>query len=113
MRGTPHRTAEDFNKDDIHYQICFKGTAVITSIQINLRKAQIWKVKNTLPEKTRNVTIWSQVEGRTSITHQKKGVDKMKERTLIVTEIRTNTIHVLIITIQNPGSTVLHHQKAA
>lgn len=37
----------------------------------------------------------------------------MKERTLIVTEIRTNTIHVLIITIQNPGSTVLHHQKAA
>lgn len=37
----------------------------------------------------------------------------MKERTLIVTEIYSDTIHVLIIMIQNPGSTVLHHQKAA
>ena len=37
----------------------------------------------------------------------------MKDRTLIVTEIRTDTVCVLIITIQNPESTVLHYQEAA
>ena len=37
----------------------------------------------------------------------------MRPPPITTTTFRTNTVHILIITIQNPESTVLHYQEAA
>ena len=111
MRETHHRTAEAFDEDDIHYQICFKGTAVITNNQINCKISPTSGRSEIHSQKKREMIQCSHRLREGHQPFQKKGVDKMK--TLIIAEFHTDTVYILIVTKQSSEGTALHYQKAA